>query len=1750
MRKLLLLALALVLSFSYAYSWEQFQNNEVNTGKANGTGYFHEGAIKSLNDSLNSMDFEPLVSDVDNNGKNEIIIFSGNYLKLFDNKLSLLDEKFVGNLLGQPTVFNIDNDLFKEIIFISNISGADYFFAYEYNNTNFNHEFNFTVANRGIGAGIKCTGIGNTNACIFMDNAQYIHIVNLSSKTDSSYKTSSYNDTMEKIPAIGDLHGNGSLTAVFWFDKNNDNDYGLLAFDILGRDLDFSFNRSGIADDIVTPYGARFALKGHPVLADLNNDNKLEIAVSVFYDDTPNNAMAQDWFTELFVYNSSGKKLFSKCELNTILNNGCNDASSETSQWEGTNPFVLDSDNNGIDDICFIKDKKSWGYFKNMTISCYNYPGSKILDSEIIPPASTIKTAATADMNGDGVMDIITENNIYYKNGSSFYSHNFGYNFAIPADIDGNGRLDLLLSKSSLTKVFIDELGIIEAKNVSIAPLIPSSGNSLSCSWAITGSGALNANVSWYKNDVLYSTENNIECNNGSVCSVLNSIPSSSISKNDVWKCSVVGFNDSFKSYAVSDKKIIFSKTSEWREYCNSENNLCRQSGASYFSNEGTESIINNSEGIEFEPLVADINNDGKNEIIIFSNSKLIIFNQSLGLINEKNIGILVGQPAIYNIDPDNNLEIIFNANISSDSYLMAFEYNGNFSKQCNISISNGLSGAGIKCADVGTTSSCFFKDQKNVFYNFNMSSCTQKDSLATNNNEDTTPTVPSILDYDNDGKLEGLWWFNNDSDSFMGIAIIELETMEFDTGFNSMGFIDDITQGSGTNYRSGFEHLKANPVFYQSDNNGGYELLISYDNEKITGMSYDEFQCYRSVLKLYDTDGTLLWAKRPTTCEQPATGTYNCDISTPVLADADNDGYDDVCFIMNGDNVCYNNAPDDYFYCLDRFGNNIEGYPKNTSDVNLYGSYSANLDTPLYIADMDNDNELEMIGSGFIWELNGTILKGNYSSFTKYAPIPVDVDKNGILELIGTKADEISIFKPNANICSGRVGVISFDSSNNAVPYTNFYVNDVLEGIADFNGLLETEASGICGKSLSYALKCQNNTISCGTQTKSIDFNNDFDSLIFDCTVCTGNSDLKIFSKSINISNENNKVTVNITIENVIANDINLTVKAQDKDTGLISNENSVLFNVNSGDKFSIQSLSLSLNNADFVHIYADANNSVNEPKENNYAVVPVVTNKRKAFLSVDTGNPYADDAIKEYLSQFIIPASDFDSTLTIAVGLGEHNSIINSKKSFTHFNYGWYADSNSVYFNNMPIGSMPWIGLVGSFKDNALGDDFVFVMGKEIEGVASGAKRLVNGRDKFFAPQSASQSAFNSYTSIIEDTDVLGISVFDLMHNDENKDKFNNQRSPEFKKAVKSILEGNNYEIAIKTVRTVNDNTTLRIKNLKSDFSSGFKDAVVNNTKPIVFSGGLWNNLFYWEENKPLMNKFTGKGRDLWEIEITGGPKQDGTDSPNYSYNDTRDYYWPALIAGVQQYSGENSLQYVGHSNGCGVALASLNAYSDSGKLNAGYYFDSSTGKYLPADLSSNPVDTFVGMGCPGSLDGYSPFYKYFGMFGDKIIAQIKSEHVTAKEVSQKLLALCKSELDGDEEEYCLLAANSLKTAGEDNKVSKKLLIDYLENIKDTNNGPQVDNGLAINRFRVYANRGFTKTYRGGIRFILGGGQFDTTKLEHDIVVSQEDSQKLSDRISATNSIKLINFTNFHHGRNTFKEFMDDLEVFLNDK
>jgi hypothetical protein len=459
MDKPLLQAILIILAILVG-GWTQYQADPYNSGSASGTGYIGTSTFDNYTNYSYSYNFEPLVLDVNNDENKEIIIFDSGNLILLDNKLRLVDMIEVGSLQGQPTSYNIDGDPYIKILFISNHSINLHFFSYMYNGSDFIQELNISLNKSAINSGIKCTEIGSSDVCIFMDNSQYVNLVNLSSSDIFSYNTSSYIDTNEKIPAIGDLHNDGEKQAVFWFDENNNNEYGFLVFNIENKKLDIKFNNSGVIDDINIPhasYSDRIKLKGHPVLLDMNGDNKKEIALSMFYDDSIQLFEAFDWFMELFVFDHNGSKLFRVCEeRDSSLDGNCNDGSSTTSYWEGTNPFPLDISNDGSQEICFVKDKKVFSNFKNMTINCYNYTGGEVHDAEIFPFTDTIKTATTADMNNDGILDLITPNHIYALNGSSIYKIDFSSNFIIPSDLDGNGALDLIMSKDGQITALID----------------------------------------------------------------------------------------------------------------------------------------------------------------------------------------------------------------------------------------------------------------------------------------------------------------------------------------------------------------------------------------------------------------------------------------------------------------------------------------------------------------------------------------------------------------------------------------------------------------------------------------------------------------------------------------------------------------------------------------------------------------------------------------------------------------------------------------------------------------------------------------------------------------------------------------------------------------------------------------------------------------------------------------------------------------------------------------------------------------------------------------------------------------------------------------------------------------------------------------------------------------------------------------------------------------------------------------------
>ena len=105
-----------------------------------------------------------------------------------------------------------------------------------------------------------------------------------------------------------------------------------------------------------------------------------------------------------------------------------------------------------------------------------------------------------------------------------------------------------------------------------------------------------------------------------------------------------------------------------------------------------------------------------------------------------------------------------------------------------------------------------------------------------------------------------------------------------------------------------------------------------------------------------------------------------------------------------------------------------------------------------------------------------------------------------------------------------------------------------------------------------------------------------------------------------------------------------------------------------------------------------------------------------------------------------------------------------------------------------------------------------------------------------------------------IIDNYDKSGLQVNDLL----SKDRLGNhiEKNDEvLRKAVENIYYDNNLEVAIKPVKILSNTsygkqTQLRTKNLNSDFSKKYKDAIGISNTPVVMAGGIYSNLNSYED------------------------------------------------------------------------------------------------------------------------------------------------------------------------------------------------------------------------------------------------------------------------------------------------------------
>jgi len=381
----------------------------------------------------------------------------------------------------------------------------------------------------------------------------------------------------------------------------------------------------------------------------------------------------------------------------------------------------------------------------------------------------------------------------------------------------------------------------------------------------------------------------------------------------------------------------------------------------------------------------------------------------------------------------------------------------------------------------------------------------------------------------------------------------------------------------------------------------------------------------------------------------------------------------------------------------------------------------------------------------------------------------------------------------------------------------------------------------------------------------------------------------------------------------------------------------------INGGYNFSAV---MALSRGDKVRAGIDYKYKVNETNEKNNFDERMFEGLPYVFVSSQIEpsniNSLFSDYIKDKLTSGYYTNNEFEADVKVYIGKNHPANIMNNVNFRNNYDFGY--DYGNVYYYDK-VGGYPFNGIVGGFKDY-YGKIIIMIAGNEVEGNIAGVKEFIKQQSSLL---SIENNNFNN-AFYIEDENADAVKVYDYMHNSANAENYK-ENNDAFKQIVKNSLYDTMFSSADKTVVT-SDGINLRLRNLKANFSDGFI-SYLNSTGvpvgvPVVLARGLWSNLTAWET---FGGELANAGRDVWLIEITGGPGQDCDDCPDYTFDDLTDNYVPALLNGVLDFTSKEKLQYVGFSNGCRAALSSLEKNK----------------------FPSDKVETFVAVGCPGAFEHY---------------------------------------------------------------------------------------------------------------------------------------------------------------------------------
>lgn len=453
-----------------------------------------------------------------------------------------------------------------------------------------------------------------------------------------------------------------------------------------------------------------------------------------------------DGFNELIVGSQNDNTIMFYKNINGNIQHNQRQIIYQNLQANFTSNYEIscaDLDNDGLKDIIVIsgfEDKLFW--FKNL--GNFNFSSSIIINSSIDNPKAVISQDIDNDGDNDIIVGLFNDKNVslFINNGSGVFSSqqiiytlNSGINSIVMKDLNNNGYLDIISGQNDgsiywvknidgtnfsapiyITGIAYDGTGFdfIDINNDSYLDIVFSSnyedklryllnlnGNTFSTSlvsidnnifdpyqvktFDFDGDGDLDILVSTFLNDKIGWYQNNGNGTFSSLIQITNNI-----------------FNP--KEFIIAD----LNNDGAFEIICSSyENNVAQSQKLSIFEKDilgnYNENIVNYYFGAVNTVKIADLNNDGNNDII--SGFSSILWNENLGdnvfssqkLISSNNSTFHVYDIEIKDLNNDNFLDIVCVNNIG----IQIYKNNGNETFDLVYSLPLSIASRDIEVVDI-----------------------------------------------------------------------------------------------------------------------------------------------------------------------------------------------------------------------------------------------------------------------------------------------------------------------------------------------------------------------------------------------------------------------------------------------------------------------------------------------------------------------------------------------------------------------------------------------------------------------------------------------------------------------------------------------------------------------------------------------------------------------------------------------------------------------------------------------------------------------------------------------------------------------------------------------------------------------------------------------------------------------------------------------------------------------------------------